>query len=85
MTFPTIVNVYAPVMKFCSTTIAAFPPVLEHHVAGRDSRPQIHLTLFDNAWKTIAVGCDVRNFARRMRDVRIVGVGDELDHATTTE
>jgi len=65
----------------CETASA----VLEHHVSSRDSSSKVHRAFFDDCRKTIAVGSHVRNIACRMRDVRIAGVGDELNRAGTGE
>src|SRR5262245_25700409 len=44
---------------------------------------KVHPTILDNCRKTIAVGSCIRNFAGRMRDVRVVGVRQELNRAGT--
>ena len=58
---------------------------LEHHVSGRDSGGKVHRTILDNCGQTIAVGSYIRNFAGRMRDVRVVGVGQEQNPAAAGE
>src|SRR5262245_9318682 len=72
----------------CSSSTCSFETAsaaLEHHVSGRDSSSKVHPTILDNCRKTIAVGSCIRNFAGRMRDVRVVGVRQELNRAGTGE
>ena len=72
----------------CGSSTCSFEAAsaaLEHHVSGRDSSSKVHPTILDNCRKTIAVGSYIRNFAGRMRNVRVVGVRQELDLSGTTE
>lgn len=58
---------------------------LEHHVAGRDSSAKVHPPILNDCRQTITVGGDVRDSAGGMRDVRVVGVGQELNRAVAAE
>src|SRR6185295_1019734 len=46
---------------------------------------KVHRTILDNCRKTIAVGSYISNVSCRVRDVRVVGVRQELNHAVTGE
>jgi len=72
----------------CSSSACSFETAsaaLKYHVASRDSGSKVHRTILDNRGKTIAVGCYIRHIACRMRDVRVVGVRDELNLAVTAK
>jgi len=72
----------------CSFSTGSFETAsatLKHHVSRRDSSCKVHPAILDNCRKTIAVRGYVRNFAGRMRDVRVVGVGQEQNPAAAGE